>query len=70
MKTILKVSVNAQVDILLGQITSVRKQATSLFQTASVQPIVDFNRLEIVLIIINFRPIDIEPLIPDVTTAP
>lgn len=52
-------------NILIGQINTIRKEATALFQTASVQPIVDFNRLEIVLIIINFRPIDITPLIPE-----
>jgi len=26
---------------------------------------VDFSRLEIVLVIVNFRPIDITPLIPN-----
>jgi rod shape-determining protein MreC len=35
-----------------------------LFQTGAVQPVVDFSRLEIVLIITNFRPVDISPLIP------
>jgi hypothetical protein len=29
-----------------------------------VQPVVDFSQLEIVLIITNFRPVDITPLIP------
>jgi hypothetical protein len=28
------------------------------------QPVVDFNRLEIVLVIVNFEPVDISPLIP------
>jgi rod shape-determining protein MreC len=57
-------------NILVGQINSVRQQATALFQTASIQPVVDFARLEIVLIIINFKPIDIAPLIPESTPAP
>jgi rod shape-determining protein MreC len=51
-------------NILIGQITSVSRRETDLFQQASVQPVVDFSKLEIVLLITNFRPIDIEPLIP------
>ena len=51
-------------NILIGQITSVRRRETDLFQQASVQPVVDFSKLEIVLLITNFRPVDIEPLIP------
>lgn len=55
---------NYPADILVGQITSVRRRETDLFQRAAVQPVVDFTRLEIVLIITNFRPVDIQPLIP------
>jgi len=55
---------NYPADILVGQVTSVRRRETDLFQSAAVQPVVDFNRLEIVLIITNFRPVDIAPLIP------
>ena len=51
-------------NILIGQITSVSRRETDLFQQASVQPVVDFSKLEIVLLITNFRPVDIEPLIP------
>jgi len=54
-------------NILIGQVASVRGEATALFQQAAVQPAADFNRLDIVLVIINFRPIDIEPLLPDET---
>lgn len=50
-------------DILIGQVTGVRRIETDLFQNASVQPVVDFNTLEIVLIITNFRPVDISPLV-------
>lgn len=51
-------------DILIGQVTGVRRIETDLFQSASVQPVVDFNKLEIVLIITNFRPVEISPLVP------
>jgi rod shape-determining protein MreC len=51
-------------NILVGQVTNVVKKETDLFQEAGVQPIVDFSRLEIVLVIVNFRPVDISPLIP------
>jgi rod shape-determining protein MreC len=51
-------------NILIGQVTGVRRKETELFQTASVQPVVDFSRLDIVLIITNFRPVDISPLVP------
>jgi len=54
-------------NILIGQVSSVRQQATDLFQTASVQPVVEFNRLEIVLVIVNFSPVDITPLLPEST---
>lgn len=52
-------------DILIGQIASVRSTATDLFQQAAIQPVVDFSRLSIVLVIVNFQPVEIEPLIPD-----
>jgi rod shape-determining protein MreC len=52
-------------DLLIGQINNVRKRESDLFQEAIVQPIVDFSRLEIVLVIINFRPVDISPLVPN-----
>lgn len=51
-------------NILIGQIVSVRQRETDLFQSAAVQPVVDFSQLEIVLVIINFRPIDVSPLAP------
>ena len=52
-------------NILIGQVTGVRSRSFELFQTASVQPLVDFARLEIVLVVRNFRPVDIAPLIPE-----
>jgi len=52
-------------NILIGQITGVRSQDYDLFQSASVQPVVDFAHLEIVLVISNFQPVDIAPLTPE-----
>jgi rod shape-determining protein MreC len=51
-------------NIVVGQVTNVRKRDFDLFQTAGVQPAVDFENLEIVLVIINFQPVDITPLLP------
>lgn len=51
-------------NILIGQVSGVRTRSFDLFQTASVQPIVDFGALDIVLVIRNFRPVDIAPLVP------
>lgn len=51
-------------NIVIGQISGIRSQPQDLFQTASVQSVVDFNQLEIVLVIINFKPVNIEPLVP------
>jgi rod shape-determining protein MreC len=55
-------------DLLVGQVLNVRKRDYELFQQASVQPVVDFTQLQIVLVITNFRPVDISPLLP--TQAP
>ncbi|PWH12896.1 MAG: rod shape-determining protein MreC [Anaerolineae bacterium] len=54
-------------NIVIGQIAGIRSQPQDLFQSATVQSVVDFNQLEIVLIIVNFRPVNIEPLIPQGT---
>ena len=55
-------------NILIGQVTGVRKRDYDLFQSASIQPAVDFSQLEIVLVITNFRPVDIGPLVPTPVT--
>ena len=54
---------NYPANLVVGQVISVRKQDFDLFQTASIQSAVDFRTLEIVLVITNFQPIDIQPLI-------
>jgi rod shape-determining protein MreC len=51
-------------DIVVGQIVSVRKRETDLFQTASVQPAANLSNLRAVLVITNFRPVDVKPLVP------
>jgi rod shape-determining protein MreC len=51
-------------DLIIGQVVTMRSLEFELFQQATVQPAVDFTRLDIVLVITNFRPVDITPLVP------
>lgn len=51
-------------EILVGQVVSPEVKENELFQTAAVQPSVDFSTLKAVLIITNFQAVEIEPLIP------
>jgi len=44
--------------LVIGQVTAVHKRDIELFQQAEIKPTVDFDRLEIVLIITNFEPIE------------
>jgi rod shape-determining protein MreC len=55
---------NYPTDILVGQVMSVEKTENELFQTASIQPVIDFTALRAVLVITNFKTINIQPLIP------
>ncbi len=50
-------------NLLVGQVVSVRKLQSELFQQASIQPNVDYNQLQFILVISNFKPVDITPLI-------
>jgi rod shape-determining protein MreC len=52
-------------NILVGQVSGIRSLATDIFQRASIQPIVDFSDLDIVLVITSFRPAEIAPLVPE-----
>jgi rod shape-determining protein MreC len=52
-------------NIFVGQVLSVKKLDNALFQTASVQPIVDFSSINAVLVIANFEAVDYSPLIPE-----
>lgn len=51
-------------DLIVGQVVNIRTRESDLFQQATVQPVVDFDRLQIVLVIVNFTPVDISPLVP------
>lgn len=51
-------------DLIIGQILTVRRRDSDLFQQAFVQPAVDFAQLKIVLVITDFRPVNITPLLP------
>jgi len=55
---------NYPTDIIVGQVLNVEKMENELFQTASVQPVIDFSALRAVLLITNFKIINIQPLIP------
>jgi rod shape-determining protein MreC len=50
-------------NLLVGQVVSIRKLQSELFQQAAIQPNVDFTRLQFVLVITNFNPVNIAPLI-------
>lgn len=54
-------------DVLIGEVGTVIKKENALFQSCTVQSTVDFRSLEVVLIIRNFEPTEIEPLIPGET---
>jgi rod shape-determining protein MreC len=43
--------------ILIGQITEVERKDYELYQAAVVRPTVDFDHLEVVLIVTDFEPI-------------
>jgi rod shape-determining protein MreC len=47
--------------VLIGQIIAVERQDYDLYQTAIVQPTVDFERLEMVLVVTDFEQIE-EPI--------
>jgi len=55
-------------NLLVGQVVSVRKLESELFQQAAIQPNVDYTQLQFVLVISNFRPVDVTPLTE--TTGP
>ncbi len=53
---------NYPANILVGQVISIRKLQSELFQQAAIQANVDYNQLQFVLVITNFKPVDITPL--------
>ncbi|MFQ5923212.1 MAG: rod shape-determining protein MreC [Anaerolineales bacterium] len=48
-------------DIPVGRVVSVRRRDFELFQRAVIQPTVNFDELEIVLLVTNFQPLEIAP---------
>lgn len=50
--------------LIIGQVTTVQQRDIEMFQEAHIRPTVDFNNLEIVLVITNFLPPDFERLVP------
>ncbi|MCK4449774.1 MAG: rod shape-determining protein MreC [Anaerolineae bacterium] len=50
--------------LIIGQVTAVHQRDIEMFQQAHIRPTVDFNNLEIVLVITNFLPADFERLVP------
>jgi rod shape-determining protein MreC len=44
--------------LAIGQVTAVHRLDIEMFQQAEIKPTVDFERLEIVLVITNFEPIE------------
>ncbi|MBM4421811.1 MAG: rod shape-determining protein MreC [Chloroflexi bacterium] len=56
--------------IVVGTVASVRKRTFDVFQEADVQSAIDFNRLETVLIITNFEPPQLQPLLGTATPGP
>ena len=51
-------------DVIVGQVSEIIAIKNQLFQTALVQPIVDFTALRAVLVITNFNSININSLVP------
>jgi rod shape-determining protein MreC len=51
-------------DIPIGQVISIRRRDYELFQQAVIQPAVDFDDLELVLVITNFQALPSEPISP------
>ncbi|MBK9123439.1 MAG: rod shape-determining protein MreC [Chloroflexi bacterium] len=50
---------NLPPDIVIGQVTSTRQFESDIEQTAEVRSFIDFDRLEIVLVVTSFEPIDL-----------
>ena len=51
-------------NIFVGQILTMQSKLNVLFQTGSIQPVVDFSNLSAVLVITNFDSVDISSLVP------
>jgi rod shape-determining protein MreC len=45
--------------LIIGQVTNTRLDDSKLFQEAQVRSLIDFNRLEIVMVVTSFQPVDL-----------
>ncbi|MBI3760726.1 MAG: hypothetical protein HY260_02555 [Chloroflexi bacterium] len=50
-------------NLLIGQIASVRKRTQDVFQEADIRPLNNFGALEIVLVLTNFKPVNVAPIL-------
>ncbi|MCD4684314.1 MAG: rod shape-determining protein MreC [Anaerolineae bacterium] len=57
-------------DLVVGQVLGVSLSENELHQEARVRSLVDFDRLEIVQVIINFEPVDLSVFAEDEEAAP
>jgi rod shape-determining protein MreC len=57
--------------IPIGQVVEIRQRDIDVFQQAVVRPTVDFSRLELVMVVTNFDPLENVPelLVPEVAPA-
>ncbi len=46
--------------LVIGQVTEMTQRDQDMFQTARIRPTVDFGKLETMLVIISFEPVDFE----------
>ena len=51
-------------NIFVGQVLAMQSKQNTLFQSGSVQPVVDFAVVSAVMVITNFSQVDIAPLVP------
>jgi len=46
--------------LVIGQVTEVQQRDLDMFQSARIRPTVDFGKLETVLVLVTFEPLDFE----------
>jgi len=53
--------------LVIGQVVAVQQRDSDMFQQATVRPTVDFDRLEMVLVVAAFEPVDVTDEIQEET---
>jgi len=46
--------------LVIGQITEVTQRDQDMFQVAHIRPTVDFGKLETMLVVTSFKPVDFQ----------